>query len=209
MSAFPRRAARDRVATRRAGMLLPPTLAVLLLGAACAGASGDESADESADEEPVTMEVNDPFAQADLATLSQASAMVVHGTVVDAEPGLRLGEDTRLRYTAFTVEVDETLAGESAQRVRVVLSTHVDDQEIAVEGRPLPRVGDEGIWFLNPVAPEFGYDGYVLTGQTGLLLVDGDEVVGGGVPGESPIADEVQPLDSPRAVVDHVRAAAE
>jgi hypothetical protein len=203
MTGFPRSAIQSWLPGRPHGLLVPATLAALVLGAACAGADDGERA--APEEEPVVVEVDDPYAQADMATLSQASDAVVHGTVVDAEPGLRLGTG-QLRYTAFTVEVDEVLAGSSGERVRVVLATHADGHEITIEGRPQPRVGDEGVWFLTPVAPEFGYEGYVLTGQSGLLLVDGDEVVGGGHPGESPIATEVERLDSPEAVVDHVRS---
>lgn len=72
----------------------------------------------------------------------------------------------------------------------------------------MPEVGDEAVWYLTRIAPEFGYDGYRLTSGAGLLLLHDDEVVGGGIPGESPIADEVERLDSPEAVVDRAREAA-
>jgi hypothetical protein len=205
MTAFRRGAIHDRRAARRGDVLLPGVLAALLLGAACGGADdGDRGA---ASDQPVTVDVEDALADADVATLSQASDTVVRGRVISADGGLRL-DDSSLRYTAFTVDVDEALAGTPADRVRVVLSTHTDGQEIAIEGRPTPQVGDEGVWFLTPIAAEFDHDGYVLTGQTGLLLLEGGEVTGGGTPGESPIAVEVERLDSPEAVVDHVRAVA-
>jgi hypothetical protein len=196
-------------------------LAAPVLGAACGPASDGERAEgprsaESAessesgahahDEGPVTLQVSDPLAQEDMAGLAAASEAVIRGTVTEAEDGMRFG-DAPLRYTEFTVAVDEALAGEPGDRVRVVLSSQMDGRDIRIEGRPLPEVGDEGIWFLAPVPPQVPYDGYILTGQPGLLLFEGDEVVGGGPPG-SPVATEVERLGTPEAVLDHVRTAA-
>lgn len=188
-------------------------MTMLLLAAACSGrdATDREQAahdhDHGPNHEPVTMQVDDPFAQADMATLSQESDAVVRGTVVAADGGVRVGSSDRLLYTAFTVEVDEALAGAPGDRVEVILASEVDGRPVAIEGRPLPHVGDRGLWFLTAIAPQFQRDGYVLTGQSGLLLFEGDEVVGGG-PGKSAVAAEVARLDSPEAVVDHVRSVA-
>jgi hypothetical protein len=183
-------------------------LGLLLGGAACAGAHADDRA--ATGDVPLVMQVDDPHAEADMATLSDASTTVVRGTVAAAETGVRFGmEDggNQLRYTQFTVDVDDVLAGHAGNQVRVVLSTHLGRRQVAIEGRPVPRMGDEGVWFLTPMAPEFGVDGYVLTGQAGLLLLDGDEVIGGGPP-DAPVRAEVERLGSAEAVVAHVRTVA-
>jgi hypothetical protein len=204
MTTFPRHVSRDRRLSRRHGLLLPAITTGLFLAAGCGGADDPDHA--APDDEPMEMEVTDLLSGADMAELSQASDVVVRGTVTEAEAGLRIGED-RIRYTAFTVEVAEALAGDPGgpgDRLRMVFTSHVGQQAIEMEGRPMPQVGDEGIWFLTRIDPQFGYDGYVLTGQAGELLLDGDRVVGGG-PADLPVGTEVDRLGSPEAVVDHVR----
>jgi hypothetical protein len=193
-------------------------LAAPVVGAACgqgadaeSARSGRGEAHAAADEgehQPLTMEVGDPLAQADIAGLAAASESVVRGTVVAAEEGVTFGGEW-LQFTAYIVEVDEALSGAlsgaAGARVRVIVESQVDGHDVVVEGRPVPETGDEGLWFLKPIAPRFDYDGYVLTGQAGLLLFDGDEVVGGG-PHESPVATEVERLGSPHAVVERLRS---
>jgi hypothetical protein len=196
-------------------------LAAPVLGAACGLVGDDESAErgqsaaQSADEppaqaqahdEPLPMEVSDPLAQEDIAGLTAASEAVVRGTVVEAEAGVRVGAE-QVRYTAYTVEVDEALSGAPADQIKVILSSQVQGRDVVVEGRPLPARGDEAIWFLTPIGPQFGYEGYVLSGQSGLLLFDGDEVVGGGRP-DGPVASEVERLGHPQVVVERVRSVA-
>jgi hypothetical protein len=206
MTAFPRGGAPGRRPVRRSALLLVPTAAALLLGAACAGSAGQDRAAASHDE-PQTVEASDLLAGADMATLTQVSDTVVRGTVVDVATRVRI-DDSRVRYATLTVEVDEVLAGAAGDRVEVALTSHVGRQPVELEGRPMPEVGDEAVWYLTAVAPEFGYDGYRLTSGSGLLLLQDDGAVGGGIPGESPIAEEVERLDSPEAVVDRVREAA-
>lgn len=206
MTAFPGGGTRGRRPVRGAALLLPTALAALVLGAACGGPT-DRDAAATRDDGPVTLDVSDLLAGADMATLSQASDAVVRGTVVGTESRVRIDE-SHVRYSTFTVEVAEVLAGAADEQVTVALTSHIDRQPVALEGRPMPEVGDEAVWYLTRIAPEFGYDGYRLTSGAGLLLLHDDEVVGGGIPGESPIADEVERLDSPEAVVDRAREAA-
>lgn len=188
-------------------------LAAPFLGGAACGLAGDgegaergQRATRADADEPLTMEVGDPHAQEDIAGLVAASETVVRGTVVEAEQGVRVGGD-HLRYTAYTVEVDEALSGAPDDRIRVILASQLDGRDVVIEGRPLPERGDDGIWFLTAIGPEFDYDGYVLTGQAGLLLFQGDELVGGG-PDGSPVATELERLGSPQAVAEHVRSVA-
>lgn len=209
MSSFPRGGrAEDGRGTHRPFRLVPATALVLLTAAACGSGAGEQSADR-AEARPVVIAVDDPYAQADMAALSSASATVVRGTVTHAEPGLQFGDPRdQLRYTRYTVSVDEVLGGTAGDEVEVVMSTHAGRRPATVEGRPMVQVGDQAVWFLTPIAPESGTDGYVLTGQSGLLVLEGDEVTGGGTD-DAAVHAEVERLGSAEAVVDHVRAVAE
>lgn len=199
---------------RRAAHLVASltALAAPFLGGAACGLLGDgEGAGRGQRATPetegtVTMEVGDPLAGEDIAGLAAASQAVVRGTVVEAEEGVRVGGD-HLRYTAYTVAVDEALSGAPGVRIRVILASQMDGRDVVVEGRPLPDRGDEGIWFLTAIGPQFGYDGYVLTGQSGLLLFEGGEVLGGGPPGAA-VASEVEQLGDAQAVIERVRSVA-
>jgi hypothetical protein len=205
MTAFPRHTRWGRL-TSGGRLLVPAGIVVLLAAAACGGSATDDRASTRDEPEPLLMEVDDAYAQADMATLSEASDTVVRGTVTAAEPGLRLGSrQNPLRYTRFTVAVDEVLGGTAGDEVQVLLSTHVNRRPVTMEGRPTPEVGDEAVWFLTPTRSEARIEGYVLTGQSGLLLLDGDEVNGGGTH-DARIHTQVEDLGSADAVVDHVRA---
>lgn len=205
MTAFPRHTRWERL-TNGGRLLVPAGIVVLLAAAACGGSEADDRANPRDEPEPLLMQVDDPYAQADMATLSEASDTVVRGTVTAAEPGPRVGSrQNPLRFTRFTVAVDEVLGGTAGDEVQVLLTTHVNGRPATMEGRPTPEVGDEAVWFLTPTRTEASIDGYVLTGQSGLLLLDGDEVTGGGTH-DARVHSEVESLGSTDAVVDHVRA---
>ena len=176
-------------------------VAATLVLAACGMASAHETANggpavAEAGSGQAVMDVDDYLPDADLAQLSTASDIVVYGRVVKTEPGVQIGEDKNAGYTIYTLDAGEMLSGNRAGTIEVAMLTHIEQSEVRLEGRPTPQVGDAGVWFLTAIAPEFGRDGYVLTNQQGLLLVDdgGARLVGGRE--SSPLAAEVKALGS-------------
>jgi hypothetical protein len=184
----------------------------LLTAAACAGGGPASEAGPGRDDATVVLRVRSPLASADLATLTQESDVAVHGTVEAIEPGVRIGPPG-LTYSVFTIAVDDVLAGQASGTIQVAATTATDGHAVEVEGRPpLPEVGDDAVWFLNELAPEFGREGYVLSSPTGLVVMDGDTVA---TPEhthddeEPPALAEAAELGSEAAVLDHVRAVVE
>jgi hypothetical protein len=201
------RSGRARWRRLRSGTLV--AAGALLVTAACSGDDVSEARRRHDDGPVLLMQVRTPLAQADLATLSQESDLVVHGTVEAIETGVRIGPPD-LTYSVFTIAVDEVLAGDGAGTVEVAAATRSRGQEIAVEGRPpLPDVDDDATWFLDELAPEFDREGYVMTSPTGLLAMDGDTVA---VPQHTdgdeppPAISEAEALGSEDAVLDHLRS---
>lgn len=203
-------AGRARRSWRRGGTLL--AVGALVLAAACAGDDPAAEAGRTGGGDPtLVVQVRNPLMEADLATLSQASDLVVHGTVEAVETGVRI-DGTELAYSVFTVAVGEVLAGEAGGTVQVAAATESRGRDIEVEGRPpLPEEGDDAVWFLNELAPEFGREGYVLSSPTGLLAMDGGSVAtpehthGGEAP---PAISEAEELGSEGEVLDHLRSVA-
>lgn len=184
--------------------------ALLVAAAACGGDGASEAEARRHDDDPLLlMQVRSPLSQADLATLSQESDLVAHGTVEAVETDVRIGPPD-LTYDVFTVAVDEVLAGQGADTVEVAVATRSRGHEIAMEGRPpLPAVGDDATWFLDELAPQFGRQGYVMTSPSGLLAMDGDGFAAPEHPhGEEPppAISEADGLGSEDAVLDHLRS---
>jgi hypothetical protein len=90
--------------------------------------------------------------------------------------------------------------------VEVAMLSRVQGVPVVIEGRPTPKVGDRGIWMLQPIAPEFGREGYVLTNQNSQILADEHGLTGGVE--SSPSAREVKRLGDLGRVLEHLRAAA-
>lgn len=119
----------------------------------------------------MVVEPDDEYSAATLEEAAAATGLVVRGTVTGEKSGVQIGMDTSIRYTLFEVDVKEVLSGPEVTRVQVAISTEVDGQPMAVDGRVTPTVGDDIVWLLQPIAEEFGVEGYVLTAQTGLVHV--------------------------------------
>lgn len=202
---------RTRSAARRAPARVHLAAAgILLVGAAACSGSGTATADgDDRGDEPAPMAAMDSVPYTGMADLSQESDLVVHGSVAAVEPGVPMGATgaSTVEYSIFTIEVDEVLAGEGADRIEVALSTHFGGREVVLEGRPVPKVGDDGVWFLTEIAPEFERDGYVLTSTESLVLEAADaEAAGEGLAEDSSLLADVEELGSLEDVVDHVRS---
>lgn len=89
----------------------------------------------------------------------------------------------------------------------MALLAEIGGGPVTVEYRPSPAVGDDVIWLLTKIAPEFQHKGYVLTNQSGLLLVRADGTVVSGLAGSSPVAKEAKTLRTADQVVQHLRSA--
>lgn len=185
-------------------------LAGTLFVGACAGAEGSSSGGASAaEDDPVVVDAFEPLAGTDIATHRQESDVVVRGRAVSAEQDVEIG-DSSLTYTVFTVEVAEVLSGDADGTVEVAMSTKTNGREMTLEGRPDVEVGDDGVWFLTRIDPEeFDRDGYVLTSSSGLVLAGDDGEPGEGLDHHSPIAEELDQLDSVDEVADHVKTISE
>ncbi|QHO69860.1 hypothetical protein BHD05_09610 [Marisediminicola antarctica] len=108
--------------------------------------------------------------------------LVIRGEVIKIKHGIKLGEDKTVDYKAYTV----TPTGSGKQSaVNVIVSEAYNGIPVAFEGRPELEVGDEAIWTLTKIDPQFNYKGYVLVGSTSLFPLDGDQIVGDGdAPGQ-------------------------
>jgi hypothetical protein len=152
------------------------------------------------------VDVDGYLPNAGLADLGRASDLVVLGRVVAAVQGVRIGSDARMGYTILTLAVDETLKGDAGKKmVDVAMLTQLDGAAVAFEGRPTPKVNDRGIWMLQPIAPEFGRKGYVLTNQNSQILAGEDGLTGGAASSRS--GREVAELGDLTSVLDQLRAA--
>jgi hypothetical protein len=151
-------------------------------------------------------DVNDYLPDADLAQLSKASELVIFGSVIKAQSGVLIAEDKTAEYTVYTVEVKETLRGTAAKTVDVALLTHLSKTEVRFESRPTPQIGDQAVWLLNPIAPEFKREGYVLTNLNSLIVAaaNGSRLIG--APASSPAGKDIHKLGNLDALLAHLRA---
>lgn len=153
---------------------------------------------------PTQVGIDDKLPRAGLEELASVSDLVVRGRVVGSKPGLELvKDDPAAKYTSFTIQVDEAVKGGRPTRVDVALLTEVGGAPIQVEGRPSVKPGDEAIWLLTRIAPEFGFDGYVLTNQQSILPVNGTVVTTAS--SDTPLAREVAELKSTDRVLARLR----
>jgi hypothetical protein len=183
-------------------------LAVFSLAVACGSprqaAEGDDHTDTH---EAVNTRVGDALPDADLAELGRVSELVVSGQVVTAVDGVRIGSDAAAGHTVVTLAVGEVVKGDAGTKtVDVAMLTRIDGVPVVMEGRPTPKAGDRGIWLLQPIAPEFKREGFVLTNQNSQILA-GEHGLTGGV-ASSPSAREVERLGTLDRVLAHLRAVA-
>jgi hypothetical protein len=157
----------------------------------------------SAGSASANMDVDDYLPAAGLTELGSASDLVVRGRIVGAQGGVLIAKDPTAKYTVFTVRVAEVLKGAKAASVKVALLTEIGGGRVQVEGRPAVVVGDDGIWLLKRIAPEFNYRGYVLTNQQSLLVVQEGKVVAGSA--DTTVGREVADLQTVDRVLNRLR----
>jgi hypothetical protein len=168
----------------------------------------DRSFYQHADGSEANTDTYDSVAAADLKGLAKASDLVVRGTITKAQKGVLIAKgDPTAKYTVFTVKVSDTVRGNKARQIDLALMTEISGTQVVVEDRPTPSVGSEVILVLTKIAPEFNREGYVLTNQSGLLLVKKDGTVVTGLDGSTPVAKQAKALRTADQVVAELRSA--
>jgi hypothetical protein len=151
--------------------------------------------------------VDDPLAGADLKQLTAKSDLVVRGTVTGARADVPLAKgDPTAKYTIYTLKVQDVARGAAGSQVELALLSQIEGANIVFEERQNPKVGDSVVALLRKIAPEFNQPGYVLTGQSGLLVVKPDGGVISGIEGSSPIAAEAKTLRTVDQVLSTIRS---
>jgi hypothetical protein len=151
--------------------------------------------------------VDGPLAGADLKQLTAKSELVVRGTVTSARADVPLAKgDPTAKYTIYTVKVQDVARGAAGAQVELALLTQIEGATIVFEERQNPKVGDSIVALLTRIAPEFGRPGYVLTDQSGLLVVKPDGQVISGIEGSSPVAAEAKRLRTVDQVLTTIRS---
>lgn len=168
----------------------------------------DRSVYRHADGTEANTDTYDSIASADLKGLAKASDLVVRGQITKAQKGVLIAKgDPTAKYTVFTVKVSDTVRGVQSQQVDLALMTEISGSQVVVEDRPTPVVGSEVILVLTKIAPEFQREGYVLTNQSGLLLVKKDGTVVSGLDGSTPVAKQAKALRTADQVLAELRSA--
>jgi hypothetical protein len=168
----------------------------------------DRSVYQHADGTEANTDTDDSLYGADLKKLATASDLVVRGKVSKAQSGVPLakGDPTAL-YTVYTVQVSDTVRGVQAKQIDVALLTEISGAAVVVEERATPVVGSDVILTLTKIAPQFNREGYVLTNQTGLLVVGKDGNVVSGLANSSPVAKQAKALRTADQVLAELRSA--
>lgn len=168
----------------------------------------DRSFYQHADGTEANTDTDDNLSGADLQGLAKASDLVVRGQITKAKTGVPLAKgDPSAKYTIFTVKVSDHVRGQRARQVDFALMTEISGSQVVVEERQTPGIGSDVILVLTKIAPEFQYEGYVLTNQTGLLLVNKDGTVASGLDGSSPVAKQAKALRTADQVLSELRSA--
>lgn len=150
----------------------------------------------------------DSIAGADLKGLAKASDLVVRGQITKAQKGVLIAKgDPTAKYTVFTVKVSDTVRGAKAQQIDFALMAEISGTQVVVEDRPNPDVGSEVILVLTKIAPEFQREGYVLTNQSGLMLVNKDGTVVAGLDDSAPVTKQAKALRTADRVLAELRSA--
>lgn len=144
------------------------TVVTMLISSSCGTGSSTTQAPLSNPSATQTIEVDEPFANANLDDLGHNSDLVIRARVTNLTHGITLGTDRSIRYKQYTI----TRTGKSGPNTaKVFVSEEVDGAPIAVENRADLTRGDEAIWALTELAKEFGTSGYVLTSSSSILPV--------------------------------------
>jgi hypothetical protein len=168
----------------------------------------DRSFYQHADGTEANTDTDEGLAGADLQGLAKASDLVVRGQITKAKTGVLLAKgDPTAKYTIFTVKVSDHVRGQQAHQVDLALMTEISGSKVIVEERRTPGVGSDVILVLTKIAPEFNYDGYVLTSQSSLLLVNKDGSVASGLDGSSPVAKQAKAMRTADQVLAELRSA--
>lgn len=164
---------------------------LVLVGAGgTAACSSDDDASSPSAERTQTIEADEPYSDASLDELGSVSDLVVKGSVTAVEHGIKIGSDQGVDYRVYTVAVSDA-ADVKTESVRVIVSEAMDGVPVTLENRPELSVGDEAIWSLTEIAPEFDYDGYVLVSASSVFPIRDGRVVD---VGDAPAALEAKEL---------------
>jgi hypothetical protein len=114
----------------------------------------------------------------DLPQMVQAADRIVVGAVEGAE-SVWVG---RMLYTRYTVRVEETLYGEAAPSVAVLVPGGVDRSRalplgVAIAGAPTLRLDERAVLLLK--ATRFGGDQQIVGFNQGRFTITGDRVTAG------------------------------
>ncbi len=165
----------------------------VLIGCGSASNSPTAGQHEHSQTSPAQVIIEDYLPGAGLQRLAKESDLVVRGDVINTQTGVTFAGAPDAEYTLFTIRVEEVLTGGQLDRIQVFLLTEFGSAPFQPEGRPEMRLGDDGIWMVTQLAPDFGREGYVLTNQNSLLLVDKAGAVSGGS-ASAAVAREVRKL---------------
>ena len=180
---------------------IPAAVALTLLSGC--GSDGQLQSGKTA----APVDIDEHLPQAGLKQLTSESDLVVRGRVVRAKSGVLIAKDPTAKYTIFTIRVAEVVSGAKVSSVDVALLTELSGAPVRPEGRPAVGVGDDAVWLLTKIAPEFNRKGYVLTNQSSLLIVDDDGRVTGGSK-SSAVAGEVAHMKTVNEVLRYLRSVA-
>ncbi|GAA1713916.1 hypothetical protein ACFTSF_36395 [Kribbella sp. NPDC056951] len=168
----------------------------------------DRSLYQHTDGTEANTDTDDNLAGADLKQLATASDLVVRGKITKAKKDVLLAKgDPTAKYTVFTTQVTDHVRGVQAKEVDFALLTEISGSPIVVEQRQTPRVGSDVILVLTKIAPEFNHDGYVLTNQSGLLVVNKNGTVASGLEDSSPVSKQTESLRTAEQVLTELRSA--
>lgn len=164
---------------------------VLAVGAATTLAACSTATTDLAPEERRVIEVDEPYANATLESVGAASDLVVRGTVTEITRSITMGTDRTVEYMAYTVDDG------SGREIAVYVTDRMDGVAVVFEGATTFSVGDEAIWALQTIDPQFGYDGYVLVSTISAFPIDGEAVES---ESDAPAASEANELGASRAL---------
>ena len=165
----------------------------LTLSAATASACGSSAPRPASNVGPrpaavSTIEVDEPHGNASLDDLGRVSDLVIKAKVTAITHDVLLGQDRSMSYKQYTLK---KTGKKGPSNLDVFVSETIDQVPIAVENRSEIERGQEAIWSLTKLAPEFGRSGYVLSSSSGIFPIVKDNIK---VTGKSPAAHEVSRL---------------
>lgn len=128
-----------------------------------------------------TIEPDEPYASVTLATLGDVSDLVIQAKVTAVKHGIVASKgDPSATGRQYTVE----RTGKQGPDVTYVLVTEaLSGRPVTFPDQPNMEPGDEAIWVLDRIAPEFDMPGFVLTATNSIFpIVDGKIAVSSSFP---------------------------